>query len=403
MKPTKIRILLAQIFILSITFLSFYPSLLNGWTSWDDNVYVTDNAFITEISYRNIQTVFSKVLDGSYVPLTMVSYMIDYRIGGYDPNVYHTTNLLFHLCNSSLMFWLAYRLSGNLIAALTAGVLFGIHPMRVESVAWISGRKDVLSMFFFLISSISYLSYLRNTDNKKWLTLSFIVFVCAIMSKIIVLTFPLILFLYDYHQKRQFSSTIVLEKIPFIMVAGAFAIIGYFGQASIHAIKTTSNAFENVIVSFHGVVFYLEKFLLPINLSNLYPYPLILTFKFYLYAMLFFAACYFVWTRRKNEIIIFGSLFFFISLLPVLQLIRFSQIIAADRFTYFSYIGLFYIVGMSVAAVWQKMNKRAVLTICGAVIISLALLTWNRCSVWKDNDTLWKDMLSKYPDAMEQI
>ncbi len=403
MKPTKANFLSAQLFILMVTLFSLYPSLSNGWTSWDDNIYVTDNPVITDISIQNVKTVFTRVLDGSYAPLTLISYMIDYKIGGYDPAVYHRTNLLLHLCNACLVFWLAYMLSGNVVAALVTGLLFGIHPMRVESVAWISGRKDVLSMFFFLISSISYLEYLRNPENKKWLTVSFVVFVCALLSKIIVLTFPVILFLYDYSQKRHYTTAMVVEKIPFVLSAGALAFVGYFGQASIHAIKRGSNAAENIIVSLHGVVFYLEKFLFPVRLSNVYPYPLTLTPVFYLYAVLCIAAAFILWRMRKNELVLFGSLFYLVSLLPVLQFIRFSKIFAADRFTYFAYIGLFYIVGVYASAAFGKLNKKIVYTALAAIVFTLAMITRDRCGVWGNNETLWKDMLSKYPEGMQSF
>lgn len=375
-----------------------YPSLSNGWTSWDDNIYVTDNPFITDISVNNLNTVFTRVLDGSYAPFTMVSYMIDYNIGVFNPKVYHATSLLLHLCNSSLVFWLVFQLSGNFIASFVAGVLFGIHPMHVESVAWISGRKDVLSMFFFLLSSISYLAFMK-AEKSKWLTVSFLFFLCAILSKVIVLTFPIILFLYDYHMKRPISSKMLIEKVPYAMTAGAFAVIGYFGQSSISAIKKTPNLFENIIVALHGVVFYIEKLLLPINLSNLYPYPTVLTFKFYLYAAICIAVCYVVWEKKNNTTVLFGSLFFFISLLPVLQFIRFSQIFAADRFTYFCYIGLFYIIGIYASRAFEKLNKKVVLIACFIVTVFLSILTWNRCEVWKDNNSLWQDALSKYPNA----
>ena len=399
-KPYR-KFLYANLFIIAVTYISFYPSFSNGWTTWDDTIYVTDNPVITKLSYENVKTVFTTVIEGSYAPLTFISYMIDYAMGEFDPHVYHRTNLLFHLINSSLVFWLAYQLSGDMMAALVVGVLFGIHPMRVESVAWISGRKDVLAMFFFLLSSISYLFYLKNTKSVLLIS-SFIIFIFALLSKIIVLTFPIILLLYDLTKKREYSYRVIMEKIPFAIAGGIFALVGYFGQISIQTVEKTPNVLENIIISLHGVVFYLEKYLTPINLSNLYPYSGTVTFKFYLYALLFFVFCFLVWRYRKNETVIFSSLFFFISLLPVLQFIRFSQIFAADRFTYFAYIGLFYGTGVYISSIVKKWNTKIVYSILTVIIITLSCLTWERCRVWKDTNTLWKDMLSKYPDPMSE-
>jgi len=327
--------------------------------------------------------------------------MIDYAMGEFDPHVYHRTNLLFHLINSSLVFWLAYRLSGDFIVALIVGVLFGIHPMRVESVAWISGRKDVLAMLFFLLSSINYLAFLKNRKSIL-LVSTFILFIFALLSKSIVITFPIILLLYDLKKERVYSNSVVIEKIPFVIAGGIFAFVGYIGQTNIQTVKKAPNVLENIIIALHGVVFYLEKYFLPIRLSHLYPYSGVLSFTFYLYALLFFVICFFVWKYRNNDPVIFSALFFFISLLPVLQLIRFSQIFAADRFTYFAYIGLFYGTGVYVSNLMKKQNRKKVYSILLLVVVIFSYLTWERCGVWKDTNTLWKDMLSKYPDPMSE-
>lgn len=400
MKLLKNKFLLANLFIISITFISFYPSLSNGWTSWDDNQYVSDNPVVKNISVLNIKEVFTKHYIGSYLPLTMISYMIDFQIGEFDPMVYHRTNLLFHLINSCLAFWLVYLLSGNIIAALVVGVLFGIHPMRVESVAWISGRKDVLSMFFFLLSSISYLYFVK-LKYEKWLLISFCLFVCAILSKIIVLTFPMILLLFDYHLHRPYSKSIVIEKIPFFLVSVAFSIIGYVAQLHGHAIKQDTNVIDGFVVSFHGIVFYLEKYILPVNLSGFYPYPAELPLGFYLYAAIFIVIYIFVLAWSKNALLKFSFLFFVISLLPVLQFIRFSHIFAADRFTYFAYIGLFYPTAILFASGWEKANKKILTGLALFVVVGLSIVTWERCLVWKDTQTFWNDVLQNYPHALE--
>ncbi|MFA6467456.1 MAG: hypothetical protein WCW35_01035 [Bacteroidota bacterium] len=401
MATSTFKILVSILLILLVTTVSFVPALFNGWTTWDDDVYVVDNPSVQQISAESLERVFTTPVNGSYLPLSMISYMIDYQIGGFDPKVFHATNVLFHILNSCLMFFLMYQLTGSVLASLVGGLLFGIHPMRVESVAWISARKDVLSMFFFLLSSISYLRYIR-VKKQSWLTAAFILFVCAILSKIIVLTFPLILLLYDFLKKRKVDPGIVMEKIPFALVAAAFSVIGLIGQQSVDAVKRSASILENGIVSLHGIIFYIEKFFLPIKLSHLYPYPSDLPLQFIVYAFIAIVALIALWKYRRNQILLFGILFFIVSLLPVLQFVRFSQIFAADRFTYFAYIGLFYIAGMYSAKAWDSGKRRMVITFLIIITAACSYLTWERCEVWKDSNTLWKDMLSKYPEAISE-
>ncbi len=394
------KYIIAQLIIITVTAAAFFPSLSNGWTTWDDNEYVTDNEAVRSFSAKNIAEVFTNTYVGSYLPLTMISYMADYSIAGYDAQVFHRTNLILHIINAILFFWFVLLLTDDFIAAVLAALLFGIHPMRVESVAWISGRKDLLSMVFFLVSSIGYVFHQKNSKSY-WLTFSFIMFVLAILSKIIVLTFPLILLLIDGYKKRDITTGSLIEKIPFVLVAAALSVIGFFGQISSKAVRQSADVVDNLIVSMHGVVFYLEKFFLPVNLSHVYPYPSELTAGYYLYAVLCVGICAVVWKYRNDSVIIFGFLFFLISLLPVLQLIRFSNIIAADRFTYGAYIGLFIIAGTFFSRAWEKYNRKILLFIVSIVLICFAILTWIRCGVWKESGTLWHDMLSKYPGWMQ--
>ncbi len=401
MHKSSSALFLILISVTAVTFAAIYPSLLNGWTSWDDTIYVTENPYVTELSLRTVGYVFTHVVEGSYVPVTIVSFMIDYLMGGFDPAVYHRTNLLLHLCNTVLLILFMKKLSGDFVTALVAGILFGIHPMRVESVAWISGRKDLLAMFFFLLSSICYLIYL---DKRKYLfvTLSYLLFLSALFSKTIVLTFPLILLLYDYQRNRRITTEVVNEKFPFFLASCAVTLVGFYGQESANTVTKNVDLLNHIVVALHGPVFYLEKFFLPVNLSNLYTYPAILSFSFYLYAAVFLAGSFAVWKYRKDRVLMFGMLFFAVSLIPVMQIIRFSSVFAADRFTYFAYIGLFYIVGTYASQWWGRFNKGFMLSVFSLLIIMMAYGTWNRSHVWKDNNTLWKDMLSKYPSPMDQ-
>ncbi len=405
------KIILIHCLLLLITFISFYPTLENGWTSWDDDVYVIDNPAVQQLSKQNIKEVFFTAYNGSYLPLTMISYMGDYSIDGFNPAIFHSTNLIFHLSNTLLVFWFLFLLSGNILASGISALLFGIHPMRVESVAWIAARKDVLSMFFFLISLISYVHFVKK-QRPMLLVLSFLLFTCSLFSKIIVVTLPLILLLIDFYLKREHSKDIIVEKIPFFLITLALSIIGYLAQKFENAIRPTVSIMDSFVISLNGIMFYLQKFFLPLNLSSLYPYPEKINgwfpLEFYIFAILAIItmSTIIIFRFLKSKTILFGVLFFLISLLPVLQFIRFSKIFAADRFTYFAYIGLFFIVGHIFAMTWERRNRYLKIFISFLLIIiigSFSATTWQRTKIWENNKTLWKNVLTQYPNALNNL
>ncbi len=397
-----VRQVVTVFIIVVISATAHSPSLQNGWTTWDDDVYVLDNPDIRSFSGENVRKIWTSAYNGSYLPVTMMSYMADYAVGEFDPFVYHRTNFILHLCNIVLVYCFIVIFSGSpWIAAVTA-LLFGIHPMHVESVAWISGRKDLLAMFFFLPSSICYIFY-RRTERRRWLAGSFFFFLLSLLSKVIVISFPLILLAFDLYEQRKWTPRVLKEKIPFFIAAAVFAAIGFIGQDSVGAVKPVNKLIHNIIVSLHGIVFYVEKLVLPFRLSNMYPYPASLTFSFYLYAAAAVTAIVLLWRTVNDRRVLFGILFFLISLLPVLQFIRFSHIFAADRFTYISYLGLFYLIGVAAEFIHQKIGMKGLLTAAVIITAGFSFITWERTHVWKDSPTLWKDMLRKYPDALKGL
>lgn len=409
LKPWQvyIRTILPILFLLLFTGASYEFTFHNGWTSWDDNVYVTDNPYIRSFSFENVTAVWSKQFNGSYLPLTMMSYMLDYSIAEFDPFAYHFTNFIFHLENTLLVYLFVGLLSkGNYFAAFTTAMIFGVHPMHVESVAWISARKDVLSGFFFILSLIAYLKYVQEA-KQRGLILSFLFFILALFSKVIVFTLPLILLLIDRYHGREWHKNLFLEKIPFMFAGILFALIGLFSQHSAEAIRSTSIE-QFILMPHYSLYFYLEKFILPINLSALYPYPKMKDGFFplmvYVAIPLVYAVGYVAWKNREEKDLIFGLLFFLVLILPVLQHIRFSNIIAADRFTYLSYIGLSYPFGIWMSRIFErsKIQGRRIILAIGVVLVGAMYLTsMERVKVWKDSRTLWNDVFTKYPDALQ--
>ena len=301
-----------------------------------------------------------------------------------------------------LVFVFIYSISRRqtLVAFFTA-LIFGIHPMHVESVAWISERKDLLYTLFYLLALMQYWLFLRSRKPFR-LWLCFLLFVLSMFSKPAAIVLPLVLFLMDYWQQRPITRQVVLEKIPFILVAALFAIITLKLQ-SVTAM-TSLDLYPFWVRSFfasYAVLVYLFWFFVPYPLSAFHPFPEPghLGLVFYL-APLFLATLLFViWQFRKNRLVVFGFLFFLVNVVLVLQLIPIGMTIVSERYTYVPYIGLAFMFTM-LASEYLK-EKRLVPAIAGAVVIFslFGFLTFKRTHVWKDSDSLWTDVIDHYPDA----
>ena len=400
--------------VIILTYIAFSPSLKNGFTNWDDNVYVAENSLITNLAGDNIKNIFNphKEVSLNYHPLTVLSLAFDYKLSGYNPKTYHAVNLLFHLLNTALVFWFIFLLSGNkvTVAAIVA-LFFGIHPMHVESVAWISERKDVLYTFFFMGTLIAYHKYIHHTGKQKILLYVFLLFLflCSTLSKAMAVVLPLVLLLMDFYSGRKFDKYVILEKLPF------FALSIMFGMLAIHiqsggaiAKLETFTLLQRFAFAFYGMINYIYKLFIPIHLSCFYPYPNLvggnLPALFFIAPLIVIALFVLVLLSiRKTKVIIFGFLFFCITVTLVLQFISVGQVIMADRYAYIPYIGLIFPFAMGHEWLQKQDEKKynigkkislLLITVFAAVCI---WLTFERCKVWKNSDTLWTDAIKEYP------
>ena len=388
-----------------IVFLAFLPSLQNGFVNWDDGEYVYHNSFIKSASLKNIQKIICAYFVSNYHPLTMLSYFFDYRIFRLNPFGYHLTSLMLHLANCLLVFWLINLLSRNVFIAFITALFFGIHPLHVESVAWISARKDVLSAFFFLAALISYLGYLRQLPAKKYYYLSLSLFIAACLSKSMAVTLPAVLLLIDYVTARPSDKKMFREKIPFIFASLVFGAIGFLSQYTTGAYRHeySYTFFDKLIRVGYCLIFYLRNTFIPGKLACLYPYPEKMAIAWSLFIAVLVAIFIFaLYKKTHSRKVVFGSAFFLITLLPVLQVLPFSETAVADRHTYIPLIGIFYLVGEGVAWLYRKklvslLSRLAIIAILIAIFAGLTMLTRERTKAWKDSLALWNDALSKYP------
>lgn len=402
-----------QIFLLILlsylTIFAFYPALSAGFIDLDDPVMVVENPYITSLSLNNIKAVFSQSYYKLYHPLVTLSYAVEYYFFKLDPYFYHLDNILIHLFNTLIVFFIFKKLSKSFLVSYIVALLFAIHPVHVESVAWITARKDNLYSLFYLLSIFFYIH--KNYDNfgKKFLALSIVCFIFSCFSKPMAVTLPLILILIDYYQDKKIKNNIK-NYIPFIVISLSFSIVAVCSHYSPEE-KEISTLFlkaVDILNAHHNLLFYIWKCIFPVNLSCLYPNfynlntmppPFILYSPALLYLIAFFVFLSLKYTKK----ILFGFLFFVITLLPSSGIMPTGVAHVADRYVYLPYIGLFYLFAESAAYLYNNFPKIKNLLICIIVFFSavLFLLTYTRTSLWSNTENLMTDTIKQFPNTAE--
>lgn len=388
---------------LVLTFLAYLPVWRAQFVNWDDNTYVVTN--LTIRSLGNFWDLMTVPVQGNYHPLTMLSLALNYAVSGLQPWSYHAVNLIFHLLNTYLVFRLAMQLSrDNVLIAYTVSLLFGIHPMHVESVAWVSERKDVLYSCFFLLGLLSYLKYLDKQDQKAlWVSLGW--FVLSLASKPAAVIFPVVLFLVDLWRRRQIDLKVLLEKIPFLVLAGLVGYLTFQAQATSGATdsKDLFTLGSRVLFFFYGFMVYFLKMLVPVSLAAFYPFPTIgadWPIGYWIapaFFVLVAAACWLA--RKKYPVVAFGIGFYFINLVLVLQLFPVGSAVVAERYTYMPYIGLFFVLGWFLNEWFKDKTTNAVALVSGIGFI-LMVMAFRQAAVWENSLTLWDNSANTHPSHL---
>ncbi len=408
--------------VVLFTFISFYPALDNEITNWDDDKYITKNPLLREISVENLQRTFfdedPKILYymGNYHPLTMLSLSLDYQLAGEDKDgnlhvwSYHLSNVLLHIANTGLLFFVIYLLFQNFRLALIVAAFFGVSTIHVESVAWVSERKDVLYTLFYLASLFSYLKYYRSDFKAKYYILSLFFFVLSLLSKGQAVSLAVSLIAVDFVLSRKLlTKKVILEKIPYFALALFFGIVAIMAQKAGDAIHGINDYAFYKRIGFAGYAFaqYLIKLAAPFELAAIYPYPDIINRSipdfYWLFMLPTLAVVYaFFYYLKREKIISFGIAFFTINIGLLLQLIPVGSAIMADRYAYIPSIGFFILL----AAVYelfnkQKTNKTIVWQATyGLYFVFFIFMTMQRSEVWENSLALWDDTVEKSPKAV---
>ncbi len=388
----------------------FLPILKNGFINYDDPIYVTQNVQVNDgLTWKNLGWAFYGTDGGIWLPLTWFSHMLDCQIYGLKPWGHHLTSVLLHATNAVLVFLLFHRLTGATWRSFVLAALFGLHPLRVESVAWVAERKDVLSTTFGVAALLAYVGYTRkirekspSTKNYLW---ALILFALGLMAKPMLVTLPFIFLLLDYWPLKRLESKkdirpLLVEKWPFFVIMFLASIVAVIAQKHEHAVVNLnhlpfSDRIENAAVSYAR---YIGKLFWPENLAIYYPrpdhwpLPVVLSAA----AILFAISVLFIWQRTRRPYLLVGWLWFLGTLVPVIGLLQVGQQAMADRYTYIPQIGLLLCLVWG-ACEWTNALKQQTFirtAMATASILACASLTYHEIGWWHDSETLFKHALA---------
>ncbi|MFO1477010.1 MAG: tetratricopeptide repeat protein [Verrucomicrobiota bacterium] len=384
----------------------FWPATRNGFVAYDDPRYVTENPVVQGgLTVSGAAWAFRTFTAANWHPVTWLSHMADCQWFGLDPRGHHFTSILLHAVNAALLFLLLRRITGTTWRAWIAAALFAIHPLRVESVAWISERKDVLSTFFGLLAIWAYAAgnLKSQISNLKFICLSAFLYTLSLMSKPMLVTLPLLLLLLDFWPLGRFARSrlprLVLEKLPFALLALGSCVVTWLAQRSGGAMTSMARVsaaarWENAAVSY---VRYLLKSVWPSGLSANYPVvehwaPGVVVYAVILLGLISAAA----WlTRRAAPWFFTGWSWYLAALTPVLGLVAVGEQSMADRYTYVPFIGLAIVVAWGAAALAAGGRPRAMaLAAALAAAITLVAVTREAIGWWRDTETLFGRVVS---------
>jgi protein O-mannosyl-transferase len=391
----------------AIMLVVYGKSLGNGFVRWDDGLLIYENPAVMEMTPGSLKRIFTTYDPELYIPLTLLSYQIDYQLGNGQPFLFHLENWFWHLLNGLFVAWLAYLLMKRKWIAVLTGLLFLLHPLHTEAVAWASGRKDVLSMFFFLATVIGYL-YHRQNGSTLARRLSIIAFTLGLMSKGQILVLPAVLILLDLFRGQKFSKQMFTEKWPYFLLSIIFGAIGIYGKLRVAG---ASSLYEKVVMSFKSTMFYLEKLFWPDHFSLLYPYNESVTLAspdFYVpmvIVLVIVALCVLLW--KKLPELWFGFAFYYLVLAPTF--LNFAKgedmgvYFASDRYPYVASVGVFLFIGLLITRMVRNASESKEQLTAGAlsllVVAPLGVLAYNQSMVWENTQTLFANVIQHYPES----
>jgi tetratricopeptide (TPR) repeat protein len=401
--------LAASLFLLTVCV--FLPTLKNDFVNFDDPIYVVENIHVNHgLTWAGLKWALYGTDGGLWLPLTWLSHMVDCQIYGIKPWGHHLTSVLIHGINTTLVFLWLRRMTGAMWKSFVVAAFWGLHPLRVESVAWLAERKDVLSALFWLLTLLVYTEYARNSETnlpakRKFYALTLVFFMLGLMAKPMLVTLPFILLLLDYWplnrlNKKEKILWLFFEKFPLVILSGIFSIATFVIQKNEKFVATFSQLsfserIENAIVAY---VRYIGKTFWPENLCVYYPYSdhWQAGIVFSAVVLLMFISSVFIWQRRQHPYLLIGWLWFIGTLIPVIGLVQVGKQAIADRYTYIPQIGLLFCIVWGVSALTAKWKwQRHGLSLMSIMAIAICVeLTCRQIDFWKNSETLFRHAIA---------
>ncbi|MCE5324513.1 tetratricopeptide repeat protein [bacterium] len=403
--------LLICIILVFITIAAYCRVMSFGYVNYDDNEYIIHNRHIHDgLTQESVVWAFTTSRAVNWHPLTWISYMLDVQFYGNHSWGYHLTNLLFHLANTLLLFLLLLRMTGNLWASAFVAAAFAVHPLHVESVAWVSERKDVLSTFFWMLTMWAYVTYVNKPAFRRYLIM-LVWFALGLMSKPMLVTLPFVLLLLDHWPLERCAGAgkqstwrhLVFEKLPMFVMAAASCVITVMVQKSGGAVQLLQDypfgvRLANAVVSYTA---YITKMLWPTKLCILYPHPetsLPLWHVLISTALLVVLTSSALLAARRRPYITMGWLWYVVTLIPVIGLVQVGQQAMADRYTYVPLIGLFIIIAWGIPDMTKRFKAKILRYVpavgASIIILILIIMTYFQTGCWRSEMALFKQAMS---------
>ncbi len=438
-KKNQAILLIAMAGLMAMILFTYRDAPGNQFVDWDDFTYVVDNKLVREKGDNLLKELFTTPVASNFHPLTMLSLRLNNNEctecpEGISPEPFIKWNIFLHMLNTILVFFLVRSLAkGKISPAFLTAAIFAVHPMHVESVAWISERKEVLNTFFFFSGILAWIR-MRLTGKSLWYIIAFLLFVCAVLSKATAVVLPVLFMLIDYwlddnakqddgliaSLRKFFTRKYLLKLIPFFIVSLAAGLIAYRiqngqnflgifneGTGTPDVVNQTGpfSLWQKITISGYGFITYLLRFFYPADLVALNPYPLMADFVSFpfslirtiavLLAALILAAA--LWSSRRTRIWVFGTGFYLITIALVLQFISVGMAITANRYSYIPYVGIGFMLTYATSLA-NKPLRSWLLAAWAGFIISMIFVSQAQVSTWKDTETLWSNVIEKYPD-----
>ena len=396
---------IAAVLVIILLGAACYSNAVNSDFVWDDEAYIVFNPAVKTL--KNIASYFTDyrtfsfrqdMSNDAFRPLMVLSYAIDYRLFKLDPSYYHLENIIFHICNAILLYFLLYAIFSNGALSIIAALIFLTHPAQTEAVSWISGRSTVLFTFFYLVAFLLYVKYGKAPYRKPFFYLSLLFFLFAVLSKEMAATLPFALILYGIYLKKDKWKLIIKKTRMYFIILGGYVLYRYSVLGLMSQQQYWGGSFYRTMLTMtKGILYYLRVLFLPVKLCAGYVIPISRSifepFVLFSISILALIGWGFIVASKKNKIAAFSTAFFFVSLLPVLNIFP-VKFIVVERALYLPSIGFCILIGSAISKVFPK---KLMFILTAVLVCGLAARTYARNYVWKDRFALFSSITQSSP------